>query len=141
MSLRFKGGDLHQRGRGIGGFFRAIGSLFKPLMKSAGKTIVKAATSKAGKAIGESLKEQAINSAVNMTADVLRGNDLQESVSREYITARNNLADTIENNVGSKRKAPEIERNPKKVKRGNVKSKVKKKNQTRSIYDDFILKK
>ena len=140
MSLRFKGGDLHQRGRGIGGFFRAIGSLFKPLMKSAGKTIVKAATSKAGKAIGESLKEQAINSAVNMTADVLRGNDLQESVSREYITARNNLADTIENNVGSKRKAPEIERNPKKVKRGNVKSKVKKKNQTRSIYDDFILK-
>ena len=140
MSLRFKGGDLHQRGRGIGGFFRAIGSLFKPLMKSAGKSIVKAANSKAGKAIGESLKEQAINSAVNMTADVLRGNDLQESVSREYITARNNLADTIENNVGSKRKAPEIERNPKKVKRGNVKSKVKKKNQTRSIYDDFILK-
>ena len=97
MRHRFKGGDLHQRGRGIGGFFRAIGSLFKPLMKSAGKTIVKAATSKAGKAVGEALKEQAINSAVNMTADVLRGNDLQESVSKEFVTARNNLADTIQN--------------------------------------------
>ena len=141
MRHRFKGGDLHQRGRGIGGFFRAIGSLFKPLMKSAGKTIVKAATSKAGKAIGESLKEQAINSAVNMTADVLRGNDLQESVSREYITARNNLADTIENNVGSKRKAPEIERNPKKVKRGNVKSKPSRKKKKSSSWEDLLMMK
>ena len=108
MSLRFKGGDLHQRGRGIGGFFRAIGSLFKPLMKSAGKSIVKAANSKARKAIWVSLKEQAISSAVNMTDDMLRGNDLQESVSKEYITARNNLADTLETNIGIKRKAPDI---------------------------------
>ena len=141
MRHRFKGGDLHQRGRGIGGFFRAIGSLFKPLMKLAGKTIVKAATSKAGKAVGEALKEQAINSAVNMTADVLRGNDLQESVSREYITARNNLADTIENNVGSKQKAPEIERNPKKVKRGNVKSKLSRKKKKSSSWEDLLMMK
>ena len=140
MSLRFKGGDLHQRGRGIGGFFRAIGSLFKPLMKSAGKSIVKAANSNVGKAIGESLKEQAISSTVNMTADVLRGNDLQESVSKEYITARNNLADTLETNVGIKRKAPDIQSNPKRVKRENIKLKVKKKKKTRSIDDDFISK-
>ena len=139
MRHRFKGGHLHQRGRGIGGFFRAIGSLFKPLVKLAGKTIVKAATSKAGKAVGEALKEQAINSAVNMTADVLRGNDLQESVSKEFVTARNNLADTIQNNVGNKRKAPEIKRNPKKVKRGNVKSKIPKKKKLINT-SDILLK-
>ena len=141
MRHRFKGGDLHQRGRGIGGFFRAIGSLFKPLMKSAGKTIVKAATSKTGKAVGEALKEQAINSAVNMTADVLRGNDLQESVSREYITTRNTLADAIETNVGSKRKAPEIERTSKKVKRGNVKSKLSRKKKKSSSWEDLLMMK
>ena len=74
-----------------------------------------------------------------MTADVLRGNDLQESVSREYITARNNLADTIETNVGSKRKAPEIERNPKKVKRENVKLKIPRKKKKRSSWEDLLM--
>ena len=108
-------------------------------MKSAGKTIVKAATSKAGKAVGEALKEQAINSAVNMTADVLRGNDLQESVSREYITARNTLADAIETNVGSKRKAPDIERIPKKVKRENVKLKIPRRKKKRSSWEDLSM--
>ena len=56
MSLRFKGGERLQRGRGIGGLLRLVKSLFTPLVKSAGKSIVKAATYNTGKAVigGES---------------------------------------------------------------------------------------
>ena len=41
MSLRFKGGNLVQRGRGIGGLLRAASSLFMPLFKSVGSTAIK----------------------------------------------------------------------------------------------------
>ena len=51
MSLRFRGGERLQRGRGIGGLLRLLKSVFSPLVKSAGKTIVKAATSDTGKAV------------------------------------------------------------------------------------------
>ena len=33
MSLRFKGGERLQRGRGIGGLLRLVKSLFTPLVK------------------------------------------------------------------------------------------------------------
>ena len=49
MSLRFKGGERLQRGRGIGGLLRLAKSLFSPIVRSVGKTAVKAATSKIGK--------------------------------------------------------------------------------------------
>ena len=49
MSLRFKGGERLQRGRGIGGLLRLVKSLFSPIIRSVGKTAVKAATSKIGK--------------------------------------------------------------------------------------------
>ena len=42
---------------------------------------------------------------------------------------------------GSKRKAPEIERNPKKVKRGNVKSKPSRKKKKSSSWEDLLMMK
>lgn len=71
MSLRFRGGERLQRGRGIGGLLRLLKSVFSPLVKSAGKTIVKAARSNTGKMIGNALKEQAIDSAVKLGVDAM----------------------------------------------------------------------
>ena len=73
MSLRFKGGERLQRGRGIGGLLRLVKSLFTPLVKSAGKSIVKAATSNTGKAVLKSIKDQAIDSGIRLASDALRG--------------------------------------------------------------------
>ena len=56
MSLRFRGGERLQRGRGIGGLLRLVKSVFAPLIRSAGKTIVKAATSDTGKQLLSNIK-------------------------------------------------------------------------------------
>ena len=124
MSLRFRGGERLQRGRGIGGLLRLLKSVFSPLVKSAGKTIVKAARSNTGKMIGNALKEQAINSAINLTADAIRGNDLNESLQNEVGATRQTIGNVVED-IGSmtkKRKAytANIPSKKKKVKRGNV---------------------
>ena len=83
MSLHFRGGELQQKGKGIGGFFRIVKSLLKPLAKSVGHTILNAAKSSTGKAIGRAISEQALESTLNMTQDYLSGNSLSESFENE----------------------------------------------------------
>ena len=46
--LKFKGAEMLQRGRGIGGLLRLAKSIFSPLLRSIGKTAVKAVASKTG---------------------------------------------------------------------------------------------
>ena len=104
MSLRFRGGERLQRGRGIGGILRLIKSVFSPVVRSIGRTAVKAATSGAAKTVGKALKEQALTSAVNLGIDAIRGTDLQESLDREVSSARRKAADTLDDIRGKKRK-------------------------------------
>ena len=103
MSLRFRGGERLQRGRGIGGLLRLVKSVFSPLVRSAGKTIVKAATSNTGKAVLNSIKDQAIDSAVKLTGDALRGEDMDVSLQNEMQQVKRKAADVLEN-VHSARK-------------------------------------
>ena len=91
MSLRFKGGERLQRGRGIGGLLRLVKSVFSPLVK----TVAKAAKSNTGKALGNVLKEQAISSALNLTGDVIQGNNLKESLKNELKSGRETLGSAI----------------------------------------------
>ena len=88
MSLRFRGGERLQRGRGIGGLLRLAKGLFSPLAK----TIKKAVTSNTGKAIGKAVKNQLVESGANIASDVLMGNDVKESMQREVQNARQNAA-------------------------------------------------
>ena len=96
MSLRFKGGERLQRGRGIGGLLRLVKSVFSPLVKSAGKSIVKAATSNAGKTVMNSIKDQAIDSGMKLAADALRGEDMEESLQQELQHVKRKAADGLE---------------------------------------------
>ena len=106
MSLRFKGGNLLQKGRGIGGLLRAASSLFKPFFKTVGSTALKVARSDTGKAIGKALKEQAISSAQNIAFDTIRGENIKDSLNNEVSNVRKHVADNVENmlNVTKKRK-------------------------------------
>ena len=83
MGIHFRGGELQQKGKGIGGFFRGLVNLFRPVMKSVGSSVVKAATSNTAKSIAKTLGEQALDSTMNMTKDMMQGNDLKESLHRE----------------------------------------------------------
>ena len=128
MSLRFKGGNLLQRGRGIGGLLRAASSLFKPLFKSVGSTAIKVARSDAGKAIGKAVKEQAISSAKNIAVDTISGGNIKDSVRNEVKNVRKRFADQVENvlNAPKKRKVtPKSRKKKRKVTYANRYSDVK----------------
>ena len=83
MTVNFRGGELVQKGRGIGGFFRSIASIFKPLVKSVGSSVVKAVKSDTAKDIASTLASQAVDSSLNMSRDLIFGNDLKQSFQNE----------------------------------------------------------
>lgn len=101
MTLRFTGGEHLQRGRGLGGLLRLAKSVFSPIAR----TVVKAAKSNTGKSILNALKQQAIESTVNLATDALRGNDMSESFQGELNTIRENAANSIENLRKPKKKS------------------------------------
>ena len=94
--LKFKGAEILQRGRGIGGLLRLAKSIFSPLLRSIGKTAVKAATSQTGRKAVKILKEQALSSSLNVAADAVRGQNLKESGVREVNKLRTQLGNMIE---------------------------------------------
>ena len=100
MSLRFRGGERLQRGRGIGGLLRLAKGLFSPLAK----TIKGVVTSNTGKAIGKAVKNQLVESGASIAGDVMMGNDIRESMQREVKNARQNAAIGIQKR--KKRRGP-----------------------------------
>ena len=103
MSLSFRGGERIQRGRGIGGILRFFRSLFTPALSKLGGTVVKAAQSKAGKVAMNALKEQAIDSGMNLVIDALRGRDMKESLGKQVGNGKKRGASTLER-MNKKRK-------------------------------------
>ena len=104
MTIHFRGGEIRQKGKGIGGFFRGLVNLFRPMVRTAGSSIAKAATSSAAKEVYKTLGEQAIDSTLNMTKDLLRGNDLQNSFNRESQNMKRVGADIIDKTQTQRKK-------------------------------------
>ena len=92
MSIRFSGGERFQRGRGIGGLLRIAKNLFQPIVRTIGRAV----KSNTGRAIGNALKEQVIESGTNLAKDIILGNDLKEGVNREVNTFKERVAEGIE---------------------------------------------
>ena len=139
-TIRFKGGERYQRGRGIGGLLRLAKGLFKPLLKpamesigrvvksSAGRAIGNAIKSNTGRAIGKALKNQAIDTAKNLATDVLSGNPLNEGVKREVHNIKNRAALGIQQlNKNQEVICRESKRQSKSKSRGKTKVKANKK--------------
>ena len=82
----FHGGERIQRGRGIGGLFRIASKLFKPLAGLA----VKAVKSPAGKKIVNAVKNQAIDSSINLAKDLAGGKSVRESLKDEFENVKEN---------------------------------------------------
>ena len=86
MALRFKGGERLQRGRGIGGLLRLAKGLFKPLVTSA----TKAMTSNVAKTAGKAITNQLIESGANIATAALMGNNVNDTLKREWEAGRQN---------------------------------------------------
>ena len=108
MSLHFRGGELQQKGKGIGGFFRIVNSALNPLVKRVGQSLLNAATSSTGKAIGRAISEQALDSTLNMAHDYLSGNSLKESIESEKKNLKNKAKEILSKQRG--RGAPKRKR-------------------------------
>ena len=104
MGVQFYGGDRIQKGRGIGGLLRLLKSVFMPAVKNVGKSVLKAAKSNTGKMIGNALKEQAIESGINLTTSALRGENLKNTAQAELQASKQTAAKTLER-IQRKRKA------------------------------------
>ena len=122
MSLRFRGGERLQRGRGIGGLLRLAKSLFTPVVKSIGKTAIKAVNSKVGKQAIKAVKDQAIDSAMNLAGDLIAGNDMGVGFKRELEATRGKAVDTLDEI--QKYRQLNAQLNNKKVKRSQVKKNI-----------------
>ena len=122
MSIRFSGGERFQRGRGISGLLRLAKGLFKPAIESIGRVV----RSNTGQAIGNALKNQAIDTAKNLATDVLSGNNLKEGVKREVHNIKNRAALGIQQlNKKQEIKCRESKRQSKEVENSKSKSKRK----------------
>ena len=104
MGIQFYGGERIQKGRGIGGLLRLLKSVFMPAVKSVGKTVLRAAKSDTGKMIGRALKEQAIESGINLATSDLRGENLKDAAETELQTSKDTAAKTLER-IQNKRKS------------------------------------
>ena len=122
MSIQFSGGERFQRGRGIGGLLRLAKGLFKPAIESIGRVV----RSNTGQAIGNALKNQAIDTAKNLATDVLSGKNLKEGVKREVHNIKNRAALGIQQlNKKQEIKCRESKRQSKEVENSKSKSKRK----------------
>lgn len=138
MTLRFRGGARLQRGRGFGGILRVLKSVFSPIVRSIGKTAVKAAKSKTGKLIGNKIKEQAIDSALNLTSNALKGNDLESSLKTEVQSAKETAAKTLDQIRSNRKRKREFKGSgvgvlSKKVKFNTMKRKQKKTRRSKNL--------
>ena len=130
MGLYFVGGERLQKGKGIGGLMRFASKLFLPISRVAKKAI----QSNAGKKIANAVKEQAIDSSINIATDIAKGKDLKGSLSNEL----ENVKDK------TKRKAVEIgldflneksaKNRKKQLQKSSKKTKVKRRGKGRDIF-------
>ena len=87
MGVFFKGGERIQKGKGIGGWLRLATKLFTPLKNVAQKVL----SSKTGKKVISSVKNQAIDSSINLAQDLASGKDLKRSITDEMENVKDNV--------------------------------------------------
>ena len=131
MGIYFDGGDRLQRGRGVGGLLKLASKLFSPLTRIAKKAI----QSNTGKQITNAVKEQAIQSSINVASDIAKGRNIKDSIEDEFENAKTN----------SKKRAFEIgidylkgRDNTKRKKKVEIKKNSKKKTNKKIKRDIFV---
>jgi hypothetical protein len=100
-------GDRYQKGRGIGALFSGFFRSLQPILSRgliAGRKFLESG-------VGQTLKKTAIemgkDAAKNIASDILKGENLKESLNRELDSAKTKIAEKIKGG-GRKRKKSSI---------------------------------
>ena len=91
---RGEGLRLYQKGEGLGNIFSSIFGKVLPLAKEAIKRL---AENKVIKDTGEQILKSASNAALNIAADTISGESSKESMKKNLVSARQDIANTIRN--------------------------------------------
>lgn len=122
MPLRtYHKGRLLQKGGFLGGIGRIFASIAKknfPFFKGAAKTAIKVAKSPIAKDVIDTVKSTAIETGLQTASDLLKGENIKDSVQKNIATAKDQVADSFER--GAKKVA---KKRKKKTSSKNVKSK------------------
>ncbi len=97
-----------QSGRGIGSIFAALARGLAPIAKiglRAGKSFL---ANPLVRKVGSSALDLAKQSAVNMTADLLEGNNIKDSAQNELNNARQKIASTLRGGKKRKKHEPKL---------------------------------
>ena len=86
MGPFFIGGKRVQRGKDIGGLLRLATKLLRPV----GTLAAKALKSDTGKRIVDAVKNQAIDSSLNIAKDLAEGKNIKETFKNEFDNVKDN---------------------------------------------------
>ena len=95
-----------QNGYGLGGIFRGVAKLFRPIARN----VVKVFSKPAVKKVLKTVREEAITTEGEVLIDSLRGNDVEKTLDTRINLAKKCIADSIEEGIKSRKSINKIGR-------------------------------
>ena len=93
-----------QKGYGIGGIFRGIARLFRPIARNVVKILNKPEVKKVLKTVGK----ETINTGSELLIDKLQGKHLKSRLDKRIDIAKKRIVESIQDGIRSRRKANNI---------------------------------
>lgn len=103
--MRYRSGYI-QKGYGLGGIFRGIVRLFRPVARNVVKVLSKPEVRKVLKTVGK----ETVDTGKGLLMDKLQGKDLKSMIDKRINIAKRRIADSIEEGIKSRKQANNIKR-------------------------------
>jgi len=121
-------GPFHQKGTGLGGFFKSLFASARPLLRKAFQIGKKAVKHPVVQDTIQDAKDTALQVGVSTVSDLLKGEDVQQSIFKNSGEAKRHLSERLADRIDSFSKKRKLENN----------TVMKKKKKKRDIFDsDF----
>ena len=95
-----------QKGYGLGGIFRGIVRLFRPVAKNVVKVLSRPEVRKVLKTVGK----ETVDTGKGLLMDKLQGKDLKSMIDKRINIAKRRIADSIEEGINSRKQANNIKK-------------------------------
>ena len=95
-----------QRGYGLGGMFRGLAKLFRPLVRNLSSTINRPEVRNVLKTMGK----ETLNTGSELLIDSLKGNDIESKLDSRINLAKKRIANSIEEGINMRKRTREAKK-------------------------------
>ena len=95
-----------QRGYGLGGMFRGLAKLFRPLVRKISTTINRPEVRNVLKTMGK----ETLNTGSELLIDSLKGNDIESKLDSRINLAKKRIVDSIEEGINTRKRTREAKK-------------------------------